>query len=103
MLKRSVAALAGLAIAAGSVLVTAPAANATPSCRVGVVKETVKIRSGAGTNYTALGQVSKGAEICTWGTTSGGSYSACGSSSSTWVIVHYSGRNAYIARTCVSL
>jgi Bacterial SH3 domain len=63
----------------------------------------VKIRTGPGKNYTAVGQLPKGAQLSArCSATSGGSYTDCGSSY-WWIEVYYGGRwGRYVAWGCVN-
>ncbi|GAA3031349.1 hypothetical protein [Actinokineospora globicatena] len=94
--------IAGAALALGAL---APAtATATPAhayaCTV-VAKQTVIVRASANTGSTAKGQLNTGdSSSASCSATSGGSYTACGGSSTWWI--HVSARGGgYVAQRCV--
>ncbi|MFI2758076.1 hypothetical protein ACH5A3_04230 [Streptomyces echinatus] len=94
------AALAGTTLVAGTPAVAATNASAA-SCTAKAL-ETVIIRDRTSTSGTALAQLNKGqtaSSPCQM--YYGGSYTACGITSTRWVKVTKSGVTGYVVGTCV--
>ncbi|GLZ42860.1 hypothetical protein [Actinokineospora sp. NBRC 105648] len=96
--------IAGAALALGALAPATATATAgpvdAPACTV-VAKQTVLVRASASTGSTAKGQLNTGessSASCT--STSGGSYTACGGSSTVWIHVDARG-GGYVAWRCV--
>lgn len=69
--------------------------------------QTVKVRTGPGTDYLAVGQLS-GNDFLFCNNTSplvvtGGTYTACGGTSNQWAKGEWTGGVRYAARLCVQL
>lgn len=107
-----------LATIAGVVpVVAAPAQADTLNVSFGATPRSgetaIRVRTGPGTGYTALGQVAYGSTIPCWytqcqnstgtGIVTGGSYACTSGSGNTWVKVYWSGTLGYMARNCVDL
>ncbi|MFE7955055.1 MULTISPECIES: hypothetical protein [unclassified Streptomyces] len=94
------AALVGTAVVAGTPAVAQT--NATASSCTAKALETVLIRDRTSTGGTALGQLNKGetaSSPCQM--YYGGSYTACGITSTRWVKVTKNGITGYVVGTCV--
>ncbi|MFF8730386.1 hypothetical protein ACF073_28485 [Streptomyces sp. NPDC015171] len=94
------AALAGTTLVAGGPAVAAPG-TAAASCTAKAL-ETVIIRDRTSTSGAALAQLNKGqtaSSPCQM--FYGGSYTACGITSTRWVKVTKSGVTGYVVGTCV--
>ncbi|MGV9882280.1 hypothetical protein [Streptomyces sp. NPDC003006] len=102
----SAIALSGTALTAGTA-----AAATKPDCSRGLTnvpaKETVKVRTTAKVNGTAVGQLNKGrkAFLCNDGKSfTGQSYKLCGKSSNKWLYVMPNDNNikGYVPATCIN-
>lgn len=87
-----------------------PAAHAAPVVPQCSLTETPKagvgaviVRSKASTSGAALGQVNQGQTIKTTacGVLDGGAYTACGTTSTSWLAVTWQGAAGFIAAICV--
>ncbi|MHC5905064.1 SH3 domain-containing protein [Streptomyces sp. S6] len=94
-------AVAATALATSGIVAAAPAAVAdkVPSCTTYAAKETLSIRSQPSTKGKVLGTLAKGKTVCGF-KVNGGSYTACGKRSSSWIRFGVK-INEYVAATCM--
>ncbi|GGZ88633.1 hypothetical protein [Streptomyces bluensis] len=101
----AVAALATVMIGASGVAAAGPAAAApvkTASCTTYVATQTLNVRSQPSTFGDITGSLTQGDSVCgsrVVSTLKGGTYTACGATSSTWVTFGKAAR--YVAATCM--
>lgn len=90
MKNRLLAATVATALGLGLSVLSAPTASARSLADCSfenshVTKTAVTTRAGYGTQYPSMGTLAKGTVVCVYSTvTSGGQYTACGKTSTTW-------------------
>jgi hypothetical protein len=63
----------------------------------------VRVRLRANNTSTIIGTIQPGQRaVASCGATSGGSYTACGGTSTWWIQVTWNGRTGYVAQRCVN-
>ncbi|WP_156892994.1 hypothetical protein [Actinokineospora enzanensis] len=102
---RRLTVVAATTLALGALVPATASASAAPAqsfaCSV-VAKQTVIVRASANAGSTAKGQLNTGeSSSASCSATSGGSYTACGGTSTWWI--HVSARGGgYVAQRCVN-
>ncbi|MFD5947227.1 SH3 domain-containing protein [Streptomyces collinus] len=84
------------------------ASAAAASCYINNVSgTTLNLRGGAGTRYSVVGTLAKGARLpcgsLGQGSATGQTYTACGGTANDWKTVRLNGRDAWVAAECVAL
>lgn len=64
--------------------------------------ETLRHRSGPGTNFSQIGTTPKGGVACGFTRTTGSTYTACGRTSDLWLRLTPANPPRYVAATCVT-
>ncbi|MEU2536627.1 SH3 domain-containing protein [Streptomyces iakyrus] len=103
-----VGAIAGPVSAAPEATAGKAASAAAASCYINNVSgTTLNLRGGAGTRYSVVGTLAKGARLpcgsLGQGSATGQTYTACGGTANDWKTVRLNGRDAWVAAECVAL
>ncbi len=105
-LKKRLFPVSAIAIATLGVLSSPASASATADVGVQrdcnfVARQDVKIRFGPSTDSGVLGTLRKGQNWCVDGSTTGGTYTACGGTSDVWAFQREGLVRFYVASTCL--